>query len=47
MLSQKDVLPDKPELMKAKTEKEIYAGCFKPRESANESAANASTSELL
>lgn len=33
--------------MKVKTEKEIYAGCFKPRESANESNSINSTAELL
>ena len=30
MLSQKDVLPNNPSLMKEKLEKEIYKGCFKP-----------------
>jgi hypothetical protein len=33
--------------MEVKTEKEIYAGCFKPQESANDSGAINSTSDLL
>jgi hypothetical protein len=33
--------------MKVKTEKEIYAGCFKPQESTNESNSINSTAELL
>jgi hypothetical protein len=47
MLSQQFLLPDHPELMKVKKEKEIYAGCFMPQESASDANTNNSTSELL